>query len=722
MQQSIYLSRPMYHFFVGICLLCYSGMVLAANLAATDAIGSGQLRTVSTENAKARRIQQATLLSTHADIDVNAISTAVTLTQTFKNNSDDWVEGTYVFPLPDNAAVDAMTLKIGDKTIVGKIRAKQKAKKIYQAAVKNGQKAALIEQSRDNLFTAKAGNIPPQSTVSIILHYVQSTALNAGQFSLRLPTTYTPRYIVRNDDADVTTATIERDTVNETEPAIAANLAANSTVNSAATAISAANLAPQTFSRTQHNPISIRVTLDAGHTITALGSPSHTVQQTRHADNRSATVTFAQPSVAMDRDFILTWVIEKSEQPLALAFSEAGQQGHFTSLLFIPPTQSTRQHTPRETIFIIDTSGSMSGAAMRQAKAGALMALSYLREGDAFNLVAFNSDYSLLFPQSTRVSATSINHAKQFIQQLAASGGTNMHLPLTAVLSQQPLAEHFRQVVFLTDGAVNNERALFNLIHKKLDKTRLFTIGIGAAPNSFFMRQAAKFGRGTFTYIAKIDEVSEKITALFQQIQSPQLTDIRVAVSQQSNADIYPNPLPDLYLGEPVVAHIKTPHSLNGQSLTVSGKQHTAANRWRTDITVLEAAKLNTAKLNTGLAKLWAREKINHLETLNITSGDFVRHNADILQLGLDYQLVTSQTSFVAVEEKISRDTLTEPLKKKAVANQMPAGNSMSFPTTSTSSTLTLLLGAVLFIIALLLALIARYRREYNAAAEHDYA
>lgn len=705
MKTLTHLSRRHQWIIFIILFCCYQPPSAATETAPQTNIGTGQLRTYSREKNSVRQVKQATLLATDASINANAISTAVTLTQTFKNHSEQWVEGVYVFPLPENAAVDSMTLRVGEKTIIGKIRAKQQAKKIYRAAVNNGQKAALVEQSRDNLFTAKAGNIPPHSEVSITLHYVQPTAFHAGQFSLRLPTTYTPRYIVRNDDTDIddkTDSTVEVSTpISEKLP----------------TAV---------FSRYRVNPINIRVQLDAGHSITLLDSPSHAIQKTLQAHHHSAEVTLQQKDVAMDKDFILTWSIAKSQQPLALAFSESYQNKHFTSLLFIPPTLSDKakkSRLPRETVFIIDTSGSMSGAAMRQAKAGALAALDYLREGDAFNLVAFNSDYSLLFARSKAVSEKTLAQARHYIHQLSAGGGTNMRLPLSAILNQQPLAEHFRQVVFLTDGAVDNERTLFALIHEKLGKTRLFTIGIGAAPNSFFMRQAAKWGRGHFTYIGKIDEVGEKISALFKQLQFPQLTDIRIAFSQQSQADMYPSPLADLYLGEPIVAHIKTPQSLAQQEITVSGlmpsEQGQSVNRWFATTT----ARQNTIEnhptdtqlaANSGLAKLWAREKINHLKTLNITSGDFNRHNAEILQLGLDYQLVTSQTSFVAIEEKISRDTLNEPLHKQSIANQMPAGNSMSFPTTATSSTLSTLLGSLLVIISLVLALLSRYRREYS--------
>lgn len=671
-------------------------------------IGSGQLRVRTSPSDVGR---DAVLLSATADVSINAIAAGVTLTQTFANNSPDWVEGTYVFPLPENAAVDRMEMHIGDKKIVGKIRKKKQAKAIYQAAVKNGQKAALLDMSRDNLFTAKAGNIPPNSKITVMLHYVQPTQLQKNTFSLRLPTTYTPRYIVSNTHTDTHA---EQPTFTP-ESGEEDNEIANNTLPPRSI-IKNEPLATQHFSHSVSHPLSVNITLDAGYPMTTINSPSHAILSQQGADKSRATIRFANGSAPMDKDFILNWDIAPQDSPLTLTFTEQTENGYFTSLMMIPPEQPSHNSQARETIFIIDTSGSMSGVAMRQAQAGALDALNYLRPNDSFNIVEFDNSYSMLFQRSQIANAQNIAAAKQFIHQLKADGGTEMAAPLEKVLREPALSEHLKQIVFLTDGSVNNEQGLFNLIHRHLGRARLFTVGIGSAPNSFFMRQSAAFGRGTFTYIGNLNDVSEKIKALFEQLQHPALTDITVALPNDMNAKIYPNPMPDLYRGQPVVAHIKTDIAPTPDSLSISGTSNNQP--W-----VVSLSPNIDGKSNSGLDKLWAREKINQLNTLNITSGDRNRHDAEIEKLGLAYQLVTKKTSFVAVEEKIARDPLTTPMKQKNIANKMPAGNHMAFPTTATSSTLTAILGTITLLLALIIALsaaiIARYRREFTPNGDY---
>ncbi|PID65629.1 MAG: marine proteobacterial sortase target protein [Gammaproteobacteria bacterium] len=670
-----------------IALSLISSAVAAANSddRLAPAVGSGELHL---QAGKTATKHNAVLLSARADIDINAISAAVTLRQTFENNSPDWVEGTYVFPLPENAAVDSMEMHIGDKRIIGKIRKKKEAKAIYKAAVENGQKATLVNMARDNLFVAKAGNIAPNEKISVILHYVQPTHYDNGLFSLRLPTTYTPRYMASNAVSQVVQDNAEKPiaqrTVIKNEP-----------------------LPKQHFSRSVNHPLSINIKLNAGEKITQITSPSHHISKTLGDNNKTAEIHFANGNAAMDKDVVLRWTIGQPEnKPLTLAFSEKTTNGYFTSLLFMPPTQKQRNVLPRETVFIIDTSGSMGGVAIRQAKAGALDAIAYLRPEDRFNIVEFNSDYSMLFKQSQPATGDNIRRAKDFIQALNAGGGTEMYAPLKKVLTMSGNSEYLKQIVFLTDGSVDNEQRLFELISQQIDKARLFTIGIGSAPNSFFMRQAASFGRGTFTYIGDITEVKNKINTLFKQLQHPTLTDISVALPSSLNAEIYPDPMPDLYLGQPVVAHIKSDSLPTNDSISISGKAQ--GEPWLKNLN----ARL-LGETSSGLDKLWAREKINKFNTLNITTGDPNRHDADIEQLGLAYQLVTKKTSFVAVEEKITRDPMTTSMKKKAVANQMPAGNTMAFPQTATSSTLTAILGAIALLLAMIAAIIGRYQREY---------
>lgn len=610
---------------------------------------------------------EAVLVNSAADININAVVSTVTLTQTFENPSADWVEAVYTFPLPDNAAVDKMTLTLDGKRIVGSIRKKQVANELYQAAVDNGQQAALLSASRDNLFTVSAGNIAPYSRIAIELHYVQPTAYDAGEFSLHLPTTYTPRYQASSQYHE---ATCQADN----------------------TALPAA-----VFDQQSINLLALNISLDAGAMMTELTSSSHETVQTIHADGKTADITTVGQGIAMDKDFRLNWRIVDTGQPMTLAFTEQTDSGYYTSLMFVPSLMTEKSTMPREIILIIDTSGSMEGAAMREAKAGALAALAYLNTNDYLNLIEFNNQYSQLFTESQLATADTIAQASDFIRGLTAGGGTEMKGPLNEALSAPQDSGLFRQVIFLTDGAVSNESDLFGLIKRQLGQSRLFTVGIGAAPNHFFMRQAARAGRGSFTTIADNDAVMPAMQRLFEQLQRPSLTDIDIALPDAGVVQRYPNPISDVYWGQPIVAAIKSdlpPMSLSVEAL-LDGMP------WQADLPPLAFASALMPTAESGLSQLWAKEKINALTEEAILWGNNSMNDEAITQLGLDYQLVTPHTAFVAIEEVIRRDPLMAPLLSQHVANQPPAG--MGFPQTATNSTLTALLALLLLAVAAVL-------------------
>ncbi len=613
----------------------------------------------------------AILLNAIAKVHVNGVVTDVTLTHEFENPSDEWVEGNYLFPLPANSAVDKLTLKIGDNIIVGKIRKKETAKKIYTAAVNNGQKAALLEQQRGNLFTAKAGNIPPHSKISVTLHYVQPTHYDSGEFSLRLPTTFTPRYVVKN------------------------------TLDS--------ELPQQHFAPKTNNRLQLQIALDAGAKITALHSPSHATRNTLHDDGKTATISTQSAKIAMDRDFRLTWRLQNSDEPLTLAFTEQTTDGFFTSLRFIPALTAKASTLSRDVVLIIDTSGSMGGSSIRQARAGALAALAHLGDQDRFNLIEFNSQFTALFPHSQTANSDNLERARQFIRGLKARGGTKMYAPLDKALSESSDSEYLRQIVFLTDGAVSNESQLYNLIDEKLGQARLFTVAIGSAPNDFFMRQIAQAGRGDFTAIAKVSEVKKAIKKLFAKIQHPTLTDIHVSTAGET-PEFYPNPIGDVYWGSPIVAHLHT--QTPPTSLRVEGKL--LGKDWQKTLSAPQVISSDAkAVADSALAKLWAREKVATLLTRKNYAEDALAwedYAKAVEDIGLRYQMATEFTAFVAVEEKLSRPA-QEKLVKKSVSNQIPNGT-MGFPATATSSTLTAILGTILLVIAVLLSLLARRKPQ----------
>lgn len=593
------------------------------------------------------------LMDTQVSITINGLVARTELKQYFENPSDDVIEATYYFPLPEDSAVDGMIMTIGDRRIVGKIKEKQEAKKIYDAAVKAGKKAALLEQGRVNLFRSKVANIGPKEVIEVSLTLYQSVQFDHGEFSLRFPTTITPRYSPQPDYQLVETFAAKAWQSTASEQNI---------------------INPVVAEEKRHDhQLSIDVTLNAGLSLSALTSDSHAINTS--SKQHQYTVTLGDNYVA-DRDFILRWRVNDVDQPRLVRFDEQieADPGYiYSQLLVIPPSPKNYTPLPRDVTFIIDHSGSMEGQSMRQAKQALETAITSLTSRDRFNIIGFNHQANSLFNQTLSVTDSTQHQALSYVRRMAADGGTEMRPALALALNETPDPNYVRQVVFLTDGAVNNESELFRLIHEQRDQARLFTVGIGSAPNSYFMRKAADFGQGSYTYINDINQVAKKMTALTERLQSPVMQSIKLGFSEP--VEHYPLAVPDLYLGQPLHIIIRRP--ANDMTMTLDGRLDTVD--WRANMVF---SKNNHSPVQ-GIARLWARQKIQQLLDEQIMSGQTDSHREAILDLALEHQLMSPYTSFVAVEERISR-TNDQALKKKDIPNITPKGTTgFNYPATS---------------------------------------
>ena len=344
-------------------------------------------------------------------------------------------------------------------------------------------------------------------------------------------------------------------------------------------------------------------------------------------------------------------------------------------LMLLPPqVEGEGARLPRETIFVIDTSGSMHGTSIQQARSALLLALARLQPEDTFNVIQFNSRTWKLFDQPVAADRPAIELARAYVERLGANGGTEMLSALTAAFSQRGELEsnRVRQVIFITDGSVGNEAQLFAYIHENLGERRLFTVGIGSAPNSHFMTRAAKFGRGTFTYVGTAGEVSEKMGELFRKLESPVLSHIELDF-EDDRVEVWPQRIPDLYLGEPVVVTARLPDVPSG--LDVRGRR--GEQPWGIGF------QLRGGKTHSGVAKLWARRKIAALMDSmdSMTEGadrDEVRAQvvAQVIDVALQHHLVSKFTSLIAVDVTPTAPH-GSPMAKgmtKAVPTQLPAG------------------------------------------------
>jgi Ca-activated chloride channel family protein len=619
-------------------------------------------------------------VKTAISLQVRGIVARGTVHQTFENKSGHCVEAIYVFPLPENAAVDTLTMIVGNRTIEGVVQERAEAQKTYEQAKTEGKQASLLEQQRPNLFTVSISALPGGETAEIEIGYEQVLTYDSGTFSLRFPLAVGPRY----------------------QPAPSTAVATSSTSGAPAAAPATTPdpppLPPMDHQRTraERNPVTIEVDLDAGIALQRIESPSHSIETVMLSSTRHQ-VKLRDASVASDRDFQLDWSPQLGAEPKAAVFSETvGGKRYLLSILF-PPNLAAQAAAviPRETVFIIDTSGSMGGPSIEQARQALVMAIDRLRPSDSFNVIEFNSTASRLFPRSRRADRDAVAEAKAWVRKLESTGGTEMLPALQLALENVDAQASLRQVVFMTDGQVSNEQQLFAYLRAHLGNSRLFTVGIGAAPNSYFMRNAARFGRGTFTYIGNLSEVQQKMQALFAKLESPTLSNVQVAIAG-SGAESYPERTPDLYAGEPVVilarADTATSVTLRGQA----GRE-----RWSAQVDAGPAADTKQA----GIAKLWARQKIESLsDSLGAgTSAEEVRKNT--LAVALEHHLVSDYTSLVAVDTTPA-GTQARSCTPELVPLNLPAGwggeDQGALPQGGTSGRLLILLGLLLLASAIM--------------------
>lgn len=603
------------------------------------------------------RFVAAPLVATDADVAVSGPTARARITQIFHNPTDGWVEAVYVYPLPEGGALDTLKMVIGERIVVGEIKDRKTARELYEQAKRAGQKAALIEQERPNIFTNSVANIGPGETVVVQIEYQEPVRQSGGVFSLRLPLVVAPRYnpapLVQTVElggggfGNVTDPVPDRDRI---EPPV---------------------LDPRLHAPV--NPVGITVRLNAGFALGEVKSHHHQVTVDTVADD-ARVIKLAEGPAPADRDFELTWTPAAGAAPSVGLFRErVGEADYLLAFVTPPPAEQAEQAPPREVILVVDNSGSMGGTSIVQAKASLVYALSRLKPSDRFNVIRFSNSYDALFGASVPATARNVAQAKAFVEALEARGGTEMVAPMKAALADRRAGDvgdtgmvrqdMVRQVVFVTDGAVGNEQQLFDTITALRGRSRLFMVGIGSAPNSFLMTRAAELGRGTFTYIGAVDQVEARMRTLLGKLESPVVTNLTASFSA-AGADVTPIVLPDLYRGEPVALTARV-GALAG---TVEIKGTIGDRPW---IVTLPLAK---AAAGSGISKLWARRKITDAEVAR-TLRSITPDEADrrILALALDHHLVTRLTSLVAVDKTPSRPDGVR-LSRAEVPLNLPAG------------------------------------------------
>ncbi len=593
------------------------------------------------------RYVPAPLLATEVSIEVTGPVARTRVRQHYFNPTKGWIEGVYVFPLSDKSAVDVLRMRIGDRIVEGVIKERVEARRVYERARANGRRAALLESHRPNVFMANIANIGPSQSITIEIAYQKTVPVRDGEFRLRFPMVVGPRYFPKGASGIL----------------LAGGKAAHGTVDGTARDIKHVTSPVLPPGDGKINPLTLVVRINGVADPTAVMSHHHRVTKSS-AEDGSLQVKLATGPVPADRDFELTWPASRKAST-AVLFTEEWQ-GHHYGLVMVAPPRDAVPHViaqGREIIFVMDTSGSMAGRSIIQAKSSLIYALAGLKPADRFNVIQFNSHTDALFDRVVPATPRNRLMARAYVKSLKAEGGTEMRSALFAALSGAVNPSRLRQVVFITDGAVGNERQLFGTIARRLGDARLFTVGIGSAPNRYFMRAAARRGRGTFTFIGSPEQVEPRMKMLWQKLSKPVITHLAVAPVTESAMELWPDPVPDLFAGAPVYVAVRFLGAPT--DIAVSGKS--AAGSWQRRLSFSSAPK------GKGIAKLWAREKIASLQSLRYegVAPDEIRRQT--IAVALAHGLVTRHTSLVAVDKIQARDT-DVPLRREKLPHNLPHG------------------------------------------------
>lgn len=632
-----------------------------------------------------------------AKIEINGLVAHAEIKQVFINPHDLVLNGKYQFPLPENAAVKHLEVQVGDKLIIGEIMEKRAAKKVFEQAKRAGRKASLVEQQRPNLFTNKIANIPPQSTVVVTLKFVMPIEYAAQTFSLRLPIAMTARYQPQQVNPSLNHFKVNTHST---------NLINNQNQSPGYLTSSFIYPAKKVIAQSRAKII---VALDAGAPVAAIHSPSHQIKVSLANEenesyliglnnNKTDDMDENNSSTETNKSFELTWKLQPSTQTRVSSFTEKVADEYFTLLTFFPPQAEEKPKLARDIIFIIDTSGSMQGQSMQQAKASLHQAMTTLTNKDSFNIIAFDNDADLLFSDTQMATYENQQSALFFIESLAADGGTEMYSPLSQALvmkrNPKQAAKAIRQIVFITDGAVSNEFELMRLLDSARDDYRLYTVGIGAAPNGYFMKKAAQFGRGSYVFIQNTQQVQSKMAELMLKISQPAVTDIQLMFDHQIHPklEVFPAKIPDLYYGDPIQVAVKSQLPLS--SVQLQGL--TANDTWYHQLII------DNNQESKGISTLWARRKIEDLLDSLVVGANKEQVKTDVISTSITHQTLSPYTSFIATEKETINDFNKSLLaKRKPIEAQQQAELLMAMPKTALGWQQQMLLALALIIFSL---------------------
>lgn len=592
-------------------------ILLWGALAVTLTAATTQAQSLRVVDENGKPAAECPLKHTAVKAEVSGFMSRVTVTQNFENPFAEKIEAVYTFPLPQMAAVDDLTMQIGERTIKGKIMRREQAAQAYAEAKKMGKIASLLDQERPNVFSQQVANILPGQQIRVTISYVETLKYEDGSYEWTFPMVVDERY----------------------RPAISSD-------NDDSPNVSPARL-PSGMRSGQN--VSLEINVDAGVPIVSLNSTSHEID-VQQLDYKRAIVRLKDHAAIPNKDFLLTYGVAGDTIKDAVLAHRSDRGGFFTLILQPPQRVQAEGVMPKEMVFVLDTSGSMIGPPLETAKKTMELALNTLYPHDTFNLITFSGDTQILFPEPVPATAENLRRAKEFLSSRESAGGTEMMKAIQAALDPSDSQHHVRIACFMTDGQVGNDREIIQEVYKHKN-ARVFAMGFGPAPNRALLDKMTQYGRGEVDYVAQPDKSSAVANRFNSRIRNPLLTDISIEWSNLSVTEIYPKYIPDLFGAKPLIVSGRYTTGGKGKIL-LRGKM--AGQDFVREIPV-ELPEVEQD--HDSLASLWARQKIDDLTATAIElTGDqsvFDQRREEITQLGLTFKLMTRYTSFVAIDDAI---------------------------------------------------------------------
>jgi Ca-activated chloride channel homolog len=633
-----------YYLVVGVAALLFATLVRTRAVPATEAppqvSGYGYMQT-----GRAGKTAVLPLRATSVKAEVVGMMSSVSVTQHFHNPSKKPIEAIYVFPLPQHAAVHAMTMRIGQRVITATIRKRSEAREVYERAKKQGKTASLLEQERANVFTQSVANIMPGDQIHVELRYVEELAPRDGEYEFVFPMVVGPRYMGEGASLGKRGSGWADDTERVKD----------------ASRISPPVLQPGTR---PGNDISVSLRLATGVPISDLRSVTHRVQLQRPASDL-AILDLDRGDRIPNRDFVVRYRLTGAKPAVSfLANRDAQGRGHF--LLMVQPQRQVAKAAvaPREYVFVVDNSGSMDGTPIAQVKKAMQRCLTSLGSGDTFQIIRFSNSAERFAAAPLAPTTSNITKGLAFIDTMAGNGGTEFLPALELAVKAPRDPKRSRIIAFMTDGYIGYESQVMRYLRDNLGQANLFSFGVGTSVNRYLIDGMARIGHGEPFVILGREKEDVEIKRFFEMVSRPALTGISVDWGSLSVSDVTPRHVPDLFADRPITLAGRF-GAAGRDTVTVRGFLAGAPFEQKV---VIALPATGASSTSPALSYLWARRTIGELMDRHDTEEEMrPAIQRRVTELALQYNLMSKWTSFVAVDHVVrnaggDQDTTAVPV------------------------------------------------------------